>query len=153
MTVDIINKRQNIFDLLNTLNKDTPPKFGKMTPQHMVEHLALSVSISNSTGPQKQYSTAEEGEVIKSKLIYTEIEIPTGIKNPILGDELAALKFKDLETAIARLKIELNGFDTYFKNHPEGKTTQPRMGPLSHNEWIILHNKHISHHLKQFDLI
>lgn len=153
MAIDIIHQRQVIFDRLNSLSKDATPKFGKMTPQHMVEHLVLSVSISNSKGPQKQYLTPEEGEVIKGKLIYTDVEIPTGIKNPILGDELAALKFQDLNSAIAQLKIELEEFDRYFEINPEGKTTQPRMGLLDHKEWTILHNKHIAHHLKQFELI
>jgi len=29
----------------------------------------------------------------------------------------------------------------------------PRLGKLNYKEWIIFHNKHFTHHFKQFELI
>jgi hypothetical protein len=153
MSIDIHNNRENIFQLLKTLTPQTQPAWGKMTPQHVVEHLTFSISISNGKGPQKQYTQPEEAEALKERMIYSEMEMPQGIKNPILGEDLPVLKCKDIETAIEQLKIELNDFDQLYKTNPEAKMIQPRMGPMDHKEWTVLHNKHFTHHFKQFGLI
>jgi hypothetical protein len=153
MSIDIHNKRTEIFDLLKKLTPETQPLWGKMTAQHVVEHLAFAVSISNGKGPQKQYTQPEEGEAIKGRIIYTEMDLPQGIKNPILGDELPVLKFADIPAAINQLKIELEDFDQFYQTNPDAKKIQPRMGPMDHKEWTILHNKHIAHHFRQFGLI
>lgn len=152
MAIDINNNREEIFNQLSKLDSTTQPLFGKMSPQHVVEHLAVSVSISNGKGPQKQFTEPDEGNAIKEKLIYTDMELPNGVKTPILGDEPPALKCVDMNEAISQLKSELESFDSYFKENPNGKTIHPRMGPLSQQEWTILHGKHIAHHLKQFGL-
>ena len=143
MSIDITNNREKIFNTLKSLNKDAKPVFGKMSPQHVVEHLAMAISLSNGNGPQKQFTTQEEAETIKGKLIYTDTPLQPGIKNPILGDEPPALKFPDLQTAIAQLKKELEDFDTFYATNPNAKMIQPRMGPMDEKEWTILHNKHI----------
>lgn len=153
MTIDIHQNREEIISQLKNLNKETQPAFGKMSPQHMVEHLAFAISISSGKGPQKLYVEQEMADAIKGKIIYTETELQPGIKNPILGDELAPLRNVDLDAAIEELTLALNDFDQYFNENPEGKTIQPRMGPLNYAEWSILHNKHITHHFKQFGLI
>jgi len=41
-------------------------------------------------------------------------------------------------------------FVEYFKNAPGKKTTHPVFGPLDFNEWVLLHYKHVTHHLRQF---
>lgn len=150
MIIDIKNNRKEIFNHFEKLDPNAQPLFGKMGPQHVVEHLAFSISISNGKGPQKQYTELEEGNSIKDKLIYTDMELPQGVKTPVLGDEPPALKCSDMNEAISQLKLELESFDSYFKENPNGKTIHPRMGPLSQQEWTILHGKHIAHHLKQF---
>ena len=58
-----------------------------------------------------------------------------------------------METAIENLKTELDYFDTYFKENPEAKTIQPRMGLMNKEEWTVLHNKHFTHHFKQYNLV
>jgi hypothetical protein len=119
----------------------------------VVEHLAFSISISNGKGPQKQYTTQEEADAIKARMIYTDAELVQGIKNPILGDEPPPLKLADLPAAIQLLKKELEDFDQYYIENPGAKMIQPRMGPMDYKEWTTLHNKHITHHFKQFGLL
>ncbi|MFI5156234.1 MAG: hypothetical protein ACHQEM_08610 [Chitinophagales bacterium] len=58
-----------------------------------------------------------------------------------------------MDAAITQLKIELKNFDQFFKDHPLAKPVNPTMGPLDHKEWIIFHNKHFTHHFKQFNLL
>ncbi len=153
MVIDIKNKREDIFNTLQNLNKDAKPVFGLLRPQGMIEHLAFAISISNGSGPQKQYTTTEEADGIKGKIIYTEMELPQGIKNPIMGEVPPPLKFPDIQTAIAQLKKELDDFDKFYAANPDAKMIQPRMGPMDEKEWTILHNKHIAHHFRQFELI
>jgi oxepin-CoA hydrolase/3-oxo-5,6-dehydrosuberyl-CoA semialdehyde dehydrogenase len=38
--IDILD-RTKLFEILSKLQADDKPEFGAMTPQHMVEHLAL----------------------------------------------------------------------------------------------------------------
>jgi hypothetical protein len=152
-TIDIHQNRNEVIQQLKNLPTDAKPVFGKMTPQHMVEHLAFSIRISSGKGPQKLYTPQDVADSIKEKIIYSETQLQPGIKNPILGDELAPLRNADLLTAIEELQQALADFDKFYAENPTEKMIQPRMGPLNYTEWSILHNKHITHHFKQFELI
>jgi hypothetical protein len=76
-----------------------------------------------------------------------------GFRAPMLPEIPQALSFDSLTTAIDQLRAELNDFDLFFGDHPLAKTVNPVMGPLDHKEWIIFHNKHFTHHFKQFNLL
>ncbi len=148
-----INNTAVLKAYFNQLQPSQAPLFGKMSPQHMVEHLAFSIRISTGKNPVKFYNTPEVGEEIKKKVIYSPTELQQGVKNPVLGDEPPALIHANLEEAIATFFEELAYFHTYYREHPQATHTQPRMGELNYSEWSILHSKHIAHHLKQFDLL
>jgi hypothetical protein len=61
-------------------------------------------------------------------------------------------QYPDIEAAINQLMTELNDFDRYFKE--TGVTAiHGGFGPMDYNEWVIWHNKHFTHHLRQFNLI
>ncbi|MBA3682948.1 MAG: DUF1569 domain-containing protein [Bacteroidetes bacterium] len=147
--IDILNTTQ-LSEIIKKLDQSTQPLWGKMSPQHAIEHLAMTIKISTGKIIVKRYTTLEEAEAIKAKLIYSPIEIPKGVKNPLLTDELAALEHKDMDTAVKELLNEVNYFKEYYSNNPEVLHTQPRMGDLTHNEWFTFHNKHFTHHFKQF---
>ncbi len=151
--INIINSRPEIFNLLESLDKSKNPVFGKMTPQHMVEHLSIVVAVSNGKYPQKLISTPEKAELVKTGFIYTDKEMPIGIKAPMLGEEPEALVFPDLKSAIEVLRNELNKFDGFFQDNYKAKPIHPIFGELTYAEWIIFHNKHFTHHLKQYNLI
>lgn len=149
-----ILERANIFKLLEKLQSTTSSAFGIMTPQHMVEHLVFSVRFSNEKEPQKLYFPVEKAEQIKSFVIYSDAELPIGFKAPVLSkDELLPLSYQDLTSAIEMLKLELEAFDTYFKLNPSNSPIKPTMGKLTHTEWVIFHDKHFTHHFKQFNLV
>jgi len=150
--VDIDN-RQEISDKLNLLKNDTLPLFGKMTAQHMVEHLSFAIMFSNGKLPQKLYYPLVKAEFIKSTIIYSDNKMPIGFKAPMLGDDLLKLEFPDLKTSISSLLSELKRFDQYFVDNKDSKPINPTMGELNKLEWTIFHNKHFEHHFKQFNLI
>ena len=148
-----INMRQDILDRLENLTVNSGPIFGKMSPQHMVEHLNIAVMFSNGKMPQKLYVPEDTAAFIKKTIVYTDAEMPLGYKAPMLTDDLPKLYFSDLQTAIAALKKQLADFDKYLIENPLSIQMHPTMGELNNDEWVIFHNKHFNHHFKQFGLV
>jgi len=149
-----IQNKEMLVNQLNQLQPDTKPIFGLMTAQHMIEHLALVVTLSNGKTPVQLQISREKSEKIKSAIIYTEKELPVGFKVPLLPqEELLPLRHIDLQTAIKNLMKELSDFQKYFELNPDAKFEHPVMGELNFKEWVVFHNKHFTHHFKQFGLI
>lgn len=148
-----IQERHTVFEILKQLKSDAQPIFGKMSPQHMVEHLMLALSFSDGKSPQPLMVDERIAKTIKHYTINTDREMSVGFKAPMLGDDLVPLTYPNLESAIEHLKEELNTFDLYFKSNPDSKPISPVIGELNYNEWIIFHNKHFTHHFKQFGLL
>lgn len=148
-----IQERHTVFEILKQLKSDAQPIFGKMSPQHMVEHLMLALSFSDGKSPQPLMVDERIAKTIKHYTINTDREMSVGFKAPMLGDDLVPLTYPNLESAIEHLKEELNIFDLYFKSNPDSKPISPVIGELNYNEWIIFHNKHFTHHFKQFGLL
>lgn len=148
-----IEDRNTVFEILKTLQSDAIPLFGKMSPQHMIEHLMLALSFSNGKSPQPLMVDERVAKTIKHYTINTDREMSVGFKAPMLGDDLVPLSYPSLEIAIEYLKEELNAFDLYFKNNPDLKPISPVIGELNYDEWIVFHNKHFTHHFKQFGLL
>ncbi|HMH34936.1 MAG TPA: DinB family protein [Puia sp.] len=147
-----IKNREDLFKRLADLRKDAIPVFGKMTPQHMVEHLAFVLRISSEKLPHQLYYSEEKASKIKAYTIYTDNELMVGFRAPMLASEPPDLGETDLPTAIEQLMKELDDFDAFFERNKNARPTNPTMGPLDHEEWIIFHNKHVTHHFKQFNL-
>ena len=148
-----INKRQEITDIIKNLSVDSSPLWGKMTAQHMVEHLTFTVMFSNGKTPQRLYFTQEKAELIKTFVVYSDKDLTKGFKAPMLGDDLPELQNPDIQTAVENLFVELERLDNYFVLNPDAKPTNPTMGELDRHEWIKFHNKHFTHHFRQFNLI
>jgi hypothetical protein len=144
-----INNREVLRRLLMTLDANTTPLWGKMAPQQMVEHLVDQVQWTNGKKIPSCDKSAEEAKRGKRQMIYTDAQIP---KNVFLGDLPDHHQYPDIEAAINQLMTELNDFDRYFKE--AGVTAiHGGFGPMDYNEWVIWHNKHFTHHLRQFNLI
>ncbi|MCU7549635.1 DUF1569 domain-containing protein [Chitinophagaceae bacterium LB-8] len=152
MKIDI-NKRDELNSIIDRLFEDTEAKWGLMKPQHMIEHLATTMEFSNGKMLLAQRTTEQEGKTAKEAFIYTEIEMPQGLKSSLLGNVPPPFKHPSLDDAKRNLNQELDDFHSYFENHPEATFTHPRLGSLNHREWVILHNKHFTHHFKQFGLL
>ncbi|WMJ71713.1 DUF1569 domain-containing protein [Cytophagaceae bacterium ABcell3] len=150
--IDIQN-RQGLVHKLKGLKSDSDPVWGRMTAQHMVEHLAFAVMSSNGALDQKLYFPKEKAEQIKRAVIYTDNELPMGFKAPMLGDTLPKLVCSDLGAALKKLYLALDEFELYFLNNPDAKPVNLAMGELDREEWTRFHNKHFSHHFKQFRLL
>ncbi|RIW16972.1 DUF1569 domain-containing protein [Algoriphagus lacus] len=145
-------EKETIERRIDKLKESTPANFGIMTPQHMIEHLTITVRISYGKIKLNDFEPNEKQLAQKHALIYTDIEFPKGIKAPGLEENLLALRYPNLETAKSELLKSIEDYNFHFTQEPNDKTTHPRFGKLTHEEWERFHRKHFDHHLSQFEL-
>jgi len=134
------------------LSPETKPLWGIMTPQHMVEHLLLTVKVSNNKIKVECFNPPEKIPTLK-KFLLSERPLPKNFINPIIGEGLLPIQFNNYEDAITGLKIEIEDFYKFFENNPEAVITNPTFGELNRTEWEIFHKKHFTHHLSQFGIV
>lgn len=148
-----LNDKETLFATIDKFKEGATPLFGIMSPQHVLEHLIMSLHLSTGKIQIEYKGQQETADKIKASIIYSNDEIPQGVKNPLLTDELGLLKFDSLELAKQELKNELNYFYNYRQNNPLHTAIHPRMNVLNMDEWTIFQSKHFSHHFKQYGLI
>jgi len=139
---------------LKNLHADSKPKWGKMNAQQMVEHLADFIDISTE---KKQFPLAvPEADLPKYKaFLMSDKHFRENTKAPssVLGEDPLPIQYDSLEKAIDHLKNTIDHFFDFFSKNPEIKTLHPAFGMLNFEEWLMLHYKHLYHHLRQFELI
>ena len=150
--LDIYNK-QDLTERLNNLKVDSQPVFGKMSAQHVIEHLAITFMISNGKLPRQLVTPPEKVARYKAVFFEPDKEFPSGIKAPVLGDEPLPLRYPDLPSAIQKFWKEFDAFETYYAENPDSKPMHPVIGELDKEEWVLFHNKHVTHHFKQHGLV
>ena len=144
MTKEILVQR------LQQLSLQSEAKFGILTPQHMVEHLTLTLKMSAGRIPIPEFEPTEKQLARKHALLFTDLPFPQGIKAPGLPDTLLDLRYPDLETAKAELIKSHDAYHMLFQENPTKYTPHPGFGPLNFEEWELFHAKHMDHHLGQF---
>jgi hypothetical protein len=141
--------REQLRDMLLSLSPETKPRWGKMNPQQMVEHLVEQIEYSNGNKTTTCDLSPEVAAAEKHKWIYTDAQIP---HNLVLKPAPEHYRFADMNAAIEQLMKELETFDRYFAE-PDAISIHAGYGAMDHAEWIIWHDKHFTHHFKQFGLI
>jgi hypothetical protein len=136
---------------LDILKSDDKPLWGKMTPQHMVEHLILAVKMSNGKFKLECFNPPEKIPTLK-RFLMSSRPLPKLFENPALGKGLQPLEYKSLDEAIEKLKDEVENYYSFFDRSPAVKTINVTFGELNKEEWDVFHKKHFEHHLSQFDL-
>ena len=144
----------NLIDKIESLKKlkvDETPLWGKMTPQHMVEHLYKTIQASINEITLNIFSEERKIPVLK-KLFFGDRPLPKEFMNPAIGPDLLKLEFENLNASIMQLENILIRYENYFNDHPSSKTVHPVFGHLNKAEWDIFHQKHFKHHLSQFGI-
>ena len=137
--------------LLSRLTIDQKPLWGKMTPQHMVEHLYKTIQASINEINLNVFTEERKIPVLK-KLFFGERPLPKEFMNPAIGPELLPLEFKDLNSAIIEFENLQKRYEQFFISNPSIKIAHPIFGYLTKEEWDVFHQKHFKHHLSQFGL-
>jgi oxepin-CoA hydrolase/3-oxo-5,6-dehydrosuberyl-CoA semialdehyde dehydrogenase len=139
--------------LLDKLSHDKKPAWGKMTPQHMVEHLTLTLQSSNGKITISECITPPEKLNASKRFLMSSRPLPRNFINTVIGAELKPLSNPDLESAKKELSTELADFENFYRTNPQKKPIHATFGPLNKEEWIQFHKKHFRHHLEQFELL
>lgn len=146
--INIIDKEQ-ILKSIEKLNPRTIPSFGILTPQHMLEHLAVNIQFSNGKNPLK---SGRDGFNPMKGFLFSNEPIPKGTTFFLTGRKLPSHINSNLEDAIKYLINEIDDFEKYFAENLTSKPNHAVFGNLNKEEWIIYHNKHFTHHFKQFGI-
>jgi len=120
-------------ELLNTLsnlNEDKKPLWGKMTPQHMVEHLILAVKMGNGKLVVECFNPPEKLPVLK-RFLMSDKPMPKLFINPLIGEGLLPLKYSSLKEAKMELKAEIEDYQKYFEENPDSVLVNATFGELN----------------------
>jgi hypothetical protein len=145
----MLPNNEKINTALNKLGVDSKPLWGKMSAQHMVEHLILSYRISNDTIKVKIESDEKTLPTLK-RFLLSDKPLPKLFINPIIGENLLPLELGSIKSAKEVLLLEMTKYEKHFRSSPESTPTHPIFGNLNKTEWDIFHKKHIEHHFAQF---
>ena len=142
-------------DFINSIKKlkgDERAKWGKMNAQQMIEHTAAFFKVSTGKISFPLTTPAEHLPKYKEFLL-SDKEFKENTKAPVLPEEPLPLRYSSMQQAIDNLDKSVKDFFTFFKEDPAKTTLHPAFGDLNFVEWVQLHNKHVTHHLKQFGLM
>src|SRR5690554_432169 len=159
----MVEKRQETFvemteekikELLGKLKKDAKPKWGIMTPQHMLEHMTYTYRIAS--GELQDFDVVTPEKILDKvhASLYSYEKFPQNSKFPLLEEnKLEPLEHPDLETAKEAFLEARADYLAFFKENPKAKHNNIVFGELNKYEWYLLDRKHLNHHFEQFDLI
>ena len=140
--------------LLQNLTQSSSGKWGVMNAQEMAEHLTdfFDISYEKKIIP---LVTPEEHLPKYKAFIYSDKEFRPNTKAPleIIGDKPLPLRTASLDEAKENLVKSARHFFEYFEQNPAKTTLHPVFGNLNFEEWVLLHGKHVRHHLRQFGLL
>ena len=146
--------QNDLLPLINKLNGDEKAKWGKMNAQQMIEHVSGFFKVSTE---KIQYALTTPAEHLPKykEFLLSEKEFKENTKAPaaVLPEEPLPLRYTNIQEAKGDLRKSVDAFFEFFKNDPSKKTLHPVFGELNFDEWVQLHHKHVTHHLKQFGLI
>jgi len=127
-------------------------KWGKMGPQHMVEHLG-SIFLIGAGKIRVPGLPVERQKKMYDALTNGQFRFTPGTKSPVLPEEPLPLRFQNIETAKKALRKAMHQFFEAFEPNPNQKVEHPVFGHLSYLEWLEFHEMHLRHHLEQFKLM
>ena len=125
----MVQKKQQTFtemteakieELVSKLKPEMIPKWGIMTPQHMIEHLEYTYKIA--AGEIQDFEIATPEKILEKvhNSLYNYNKFPINSKFPQLDkDSLDSLKHPDFKTAVEKFKLQRKKYLTFFEEHPE----------------------------------
>lgn len=146
---------REIFPALIRNAADNPSAtWGKMDFQQMLEHVADFFQVSTQKQHYPFVSPPEHMPRLKEFLM-SDKQFRENTKAPvsIIGEEPFPHRYETVEEAKQELLAEVNYFFQLYADEPGFTAVHPVFGELNYEEWVRLHYKHITHHLRQFGLL
>ena len=143
--------RTRLVRYLQQLDPETPPRWGKMNVQQMIEHFAGDV-VRNASGRLNfdTILTPRENLDKMREFMMSEKPFKENTKNLLLKEEPSPLRYKTVQASIGALQQELIYFFEVFEKNPNLLTRNPFFGDLNFDQNVQLLYKHSLHHLRQF---
>ena len=145
--------RQSIENHLHKLTENSQPKWGILTPQHMLEHLEFFLQMAVGkvetpiTTPEKRLERTQDS-------LYNYRPMPRTFDHPLLRKgETEDLRYESLEEAKTALLNTYEEYEAYYKANPEAVHNNTIFGALDKTLWDLLNRKHFNHHFEQFGLL
>jgi hypothetical protein len=142
--------RNRFVALLRQIPSDTPPLWGKMTLQQMVEHFADMVRIASGKKLYAEVVTPPDKLEKVRAFLMSDKPFKENTVNPLLPEAPAPVRNISIEEAIAELDTEIHFFFNVFEKNNLQVTRNPIFGDLNYEQNIQLLYKHALHHLRQF---
>ena len=143
--------RTRLVPYMQQLDPATPPRWGKMNVQQMIEHYAGD-AVRNASGRLKIDKIVTPPEKLQAmrEFMMSDKPFKENTKNPLLGEHPPTLRFNTVQAAISALHQELIFFFEAFAKNPQLTTRNPFFGDLNFEQNVQLLYKHALHHLRQF---
>ncbi len=159
----MVQKKQEVFvemtdekiaEILNKLAEDAKPKWGILTPQHLLEHLEHGYKIMSGEIQDFEIATPEKILEKVHHSLYNFDKFPMGTKFPTMRkEELEDLIHPDFATAKEKFFEAREAYKTFFKENPEAVLKNMVFGELNRYESYLLERKHLNHHFEQFGIL
>ena len=159
----MVQKKQETFvemtddkiqECLNKLDEDAKPKWGNMSPQHMLEHLEFTYRIASGELQNFEIKTPEKILEKVHNTLYNYDKMPKEHMFPLAEEsKINELKLANLEEAKIRFVESRNTYLEFFKENPDAIIKNVVFGEMNRYEWYLLERKHLNHHFEQFGLI
>ena len=146
--------QQQYIPLIQKVDVTTQPKWGKMNFQQMVEHVTAFFKVSTQKIKFDLVSPPEHMPKLKDFLM-SDKQFRENTKAPlnIIGEEPFPVHYPSVEEAVKKLEKEVDHFFHFYQNDPSATAVHPVFGELNFDEWVRLHYKHVTHHLRQFGFL
>lgn len=135
---------------LDRLKEDSSAVFGIMTPQHMVEHLAVLFYLGRKEVGLPCITPEDKLPEVRA---FLDTDEPfwkdfKGVGLP--EDGLLDLRYPSLADAKAKLLSNIEAFYAFHEASPGVEILHPVFGKIGFEAWERFHYKHCIHHLQQF---
>ena len=138
--------------LMKGLNKDLKGNFGIMTPQHMVEHLIITIKSTAKKFEGERETPANKRQLGFQRFIRNGCVMEHRKSEKTIAD-LPPLKYDTLEAAIAVVPEAIQRFYNLWSSDPDYVPYNSFMGALTFEELETFHYNHFQYHLWQFGII
>ena len=146
--------QSKINECLTKLTVDSKAEWGRLTPQHMIEHLEYTYRILSGEIQDFEINTPEKILEKVHNTLYNYSKMPREYDFPLAEkSEITKLKHENLEVAKEKMLEARTAYLNFYKENPEAKTKNIVFGELNRYECYLLERKHLNHHFEQFGLI
>jgi hypothetical protein len=136
--------------LLRQIPSGTPPQWGKMTLQQMIEHFSENVRIASGKTVHTDFVFSPEQLQKVREFMLSDKPFKENTINPLMPEVPAPVVNVSIEEAIGELQKEIDFFFSVFEKNNLQVTRNPFYGDLNYEQNVHLLYKHAAHHLRQF---